>query len=176
MVNQRWAKTGVPGENHLTYQCRTGPFKNISLISSQWLIRGGQKPGYPEKNHLTYQCRTGPFKNISLISSQWLIRGGQKPGYPEKNHLTYQCRTGPFKNISLISSQWLIRGGQKPGYPEKNHLTYQCRTWHLTCAPSKDMETATKGSMSEDRNICSFIIKKHKQNDSQIRNCSRCSF
>ena len=35
-----------------------GPFKNISLISSRLLIRGGGKPEYPEKNHLTYRCRT----------------------------------------------------------------------------------------------------------------------
>ena len=35
-----------------------GPFKNISLISSRSLIRGGGKPEYPEKNHLTYRCRT----------------------------------------------------------------------------------------------------------------------
>ena len=35
-----------------------GPFKNISLISSLSLIRGGRKPEYPAKNHLTYRCRT----------------------------------------------------------------------------------------------------------------------
>ena len=36
-----------------------GPFKNILLISSRSLTRGGQKLGYLEKNHLTYWCRTG---------------------------------------------------------------------------------------------------------------------
>ena len=49
-----------------------GPFKNISLISSQSIIEGGQKPENPEKNHLSIRKQNFPHvARARLEPHQW---------------------------------------------------------------------------------------------------------
>ena len=51
-----------------------GPFKNISLISSQSFIEGGRKPENPEKKHLTIRKQNLAFQHMTLARlepQQW---------------------------------------------------------------------------------------------------------
>ena len=57
-----------------------GPFKNISLISSQLFIKGGQKlekTGEPRENHLTIHTQTLAFPHVTRtwLSHMWPERG-----------------------------------------------------------------------------------------------------
>ena len=44
-----------------------GPFKNISLKSSQSFIKGGQKPENPGKNHLTIRKQNLAFPHLTRV-------------------------------------------------------------------------------------------------------------